>query len=33
LKQVVRSRGWPGSLRSMMVPVIAWMAAVSSPAY
>jgi peptidoglycan pentaglycine glycine transferase (the first glycine) len=33
LKQVVRSRGWPGSLKSMVVPVIAWMAAVSSPAF
>jgi len=32
LKQVVRSRGWPGSLKCMVYPVIAWMVSVSSPA-
>jgi peptidoglycan pentaglycine glycine transferase (the first glycine) len=29
LKQVVRSRGWPGSLKSMVYPVIVWMVSVS----
>jgi peptidoglycan pentaglycine glycine transferase (the first glycine) len=32
LKQMVRSQGWPGSLRSMVYPVIAWIGSVSSPA-
>ena len=32
LKQVVRSRGWPGSLKSMVYPVIVWMVSVSGPA-
>ena len=30
LKQVVRSRGWPGSLKSMVYPVIVWMVSVSA---
>jgi peptidoglycan pentaglycine glycine transferase (the first glycine) len=30
LKQVVRSRGWPGSLKSMLYPVIVWIISVSS---
>jgi peptidoglycan pentaglycine glycine transferase (the first glycine) len=32
LKQVVRSRGWPGSLKSMVYPAIIWIVSVSSPA-
>jgi hypothetical protein len=32
LKQVVRSRGWPGSLKCTVYPVIVWMVSVSSPA-
>jgi peptidoglycan pentaglycine glycine transferase (the first glycine) len=32
LKQVVRYRGWPGSLKSTVYPVIAWMVSISSPA-
>jgi peptidoglycan pentaglycine glycine transferase (the first glycine) len=31
LKQLVRSRGWPGSLKAMTYPLIAWIALVSSP--
>ena len=30
VKQVVRSRGWPGSLKSMVYPVIVWMVSVSA---
>jgi peptidoglycan pentaglycine glycine transferase (the first glycine) len=32
LKQVVRSRGWPGSLKSMVYPVIVWMVSGPGPA-
>jgi hypothetical protein len=31
LKQIVRSRGWPGSLKSMVYPILAWIVSVSSP--
>ena len=31
LKQVVRSRGWPGSLKSMVYPAIIWIVSVSVP--
>ena len=33
LKQLVRSRGWPGSLKLMLYPLIAWIASISTPAY
>ena len=32
LKQLVRSHGWPGSLKSMVYPAIVWMVLVSGPA-
>jgi peptidoglycan pentaglycine glycine transferase (the first glycine) len=31
LKQLVRSRGWPGSLKAMAYPLIAWIASISTP--
>jgi peptidoglycan pentaglycine glycine transferase (the first glycine) len=33
LKQLVRSRGWPGSLKAMTYPLIAWLASTSTHAY
>ena len=32
LKQVVRTRGWPGSLKSIVYPVIVYLGSVLSPA-